>query len=60
MDRDAIFDVLNAAAGRPDCGPVRDVLPVLADALAVSLQPAKRDSDSVSVEQRVVKAAETR
>ena len=54
MDQKQIENVMMDALGRPDSGQVRDVLPVLAAAVAAALNPKKEP------EQRVVKPAETR
>lgn len=54
MDQKQIEDVMFEALGRPDSGQVRDVLPLLAAAVAEALDPKPKS------EQRVVKPAETR
>lgn len=54
MDQNALEDVMLEALGHPDSGQVRDVVPLLAAAVASALNP------KVEPEQRVVKPAETR
>lgn len=54
MDKKQIEDVMLEALGRPDSGQVRDVVPLLAAAVASALNPKQE------TENRVVKPAETR
>lgn len=54
MDQKQLESVMLDALGNPDSGQVRDVLPLLAAAVASALNPKK------DTEQRVVKPAETR
>lgn len=54
MDQKQLEDVMLDALGRPDSGQARDVVPVLAAAVAAALNPKQQP------EQRVVKSAETR
>jgi len=57
MTRDEIEQALRDVAGDPTSGPVADIIPAFADALAQAMVPTPTSDD---VDTRVVKASEKR